>query len=54
MSARPSCSRPRLLAFRLRPPAADDPKELAAKAQAVLKTHCYRCHGQDGSDRGRR
>ena len=34
--------------------AADDPKALAAKAQAVLKTHCYRCHGQDGSDRGRR
>jgi mono/diheme cytochrome c family protein len=27
-------------------------KELAAKAQAILKTHCYRCHGQDGSVEG--
>ena len=32
--------------------AADDPKELAAKAQAVFKTHCYRCHGQDGAIEG--
>lgn len=31
-------------------PAAD--KELAAKAHAILKTHCYRCHGQDGSVEG--
>jgi WD40 repeat protein/mono/diheme cytochrome c family protein len=22
--------------------------DLATKAQAILKTHCYRCHGQDG------
>ncbi|MBL8796921.1 MAG: WD40 repeat domain-containing protein [Planctomycetia bacterium] len=28
--------------------AADDNAVLAQKAQAVLKTHCYRCHGQDG------
>lgn len=32
--------------------AADPKQELAAKAQAVLKTHCYRCHGQDGSIEG--
>jgi mono/diheme cytochrome c family protein len=32
--------------------AADDPKELAAQARAVLKTHCYRCHGQDGAIEG--
>src|SRR5262249_23247376 len=33
--------------------AADADKQvLAAKAQAVLKTHCYRCHGQDGSVEG--
>ena len=31
---------------------ADDPKELAAKTQAVFKTHCYRCHGQDGAIEG--
>ena len=31
---------------------ADDPKRLAQQAQAVLKTHCYRCHGQDGSIEG--
>src|SRR5581483_11919248 len=39
----------------LRPPLAsadDDPKQLAAQAQAVLKTHCYRCHGQDGAIEG--
>ncbi len=33
----------------------DDPKQqqqLAQQAQAVLKTHCYRCHGQDGSIEG--
>ena len=39
-----------LLAAATSAPAAD--KELAAKAQAVLKTHCYRCHGQDGSVEG--
>src|SRR5215213_9502268 len=32
--------------------AADDPKQLARQAQTVLKTHCYRCHGQDGSIEG--
>jgi mono/diheme cytochrome c family protein len=35
--------------------AADDPKQhqqLAQQAQAVLKTYCYRCHGQDGSIEG--
>lgn len=31
--------------------AADDAK-LAQQAKAVLKTHCYRCHGQDGSVEG--
>jgi len=34
------------------PAFADDPKQLAANAQAVLKTHCYRCHGQDGAVEG--
>jgi WD40 repeat protein/mono/diheme cytochrome c family protein len=32
--------------------AADDPKQLAQQARAVLKAHCYRCHGQDGSVEG--
>lgn len=32
--------------------AAEDPRELAAKAQAVFKSHCYRCHGQDGAIEG--
>ncbi|MDY3563641.1 WD40 repeat domain-containing protein [Gemmata sp. JC673] len=32
--------------------AADDAKPLAQRAAAVLKTHCYRCHGQDGSVEG--
>src|SRR5688500_18729894 len=26
--------------------------ELSSAAQAVLKQHCYSCHGQDGSDEG--
>jgi WD40 repeat protein/mono/diheme cytochrome c family protein len=37
------------------PARADDSREhqqLAKQAQAVLKTHCYRCHGQDGSIEG--
>jgi len=34
------------------PAFAADNKELAAKAQAVMKTHCYRCHGQDGAVEG--
>jgi WD40 repeat protein/mono/diheme cytochrome c family protein len=32
--------------------AADTPAELAHKAQAVLKTHCHRCHGKNGSLEG--
>ncbi|HEY1187998.1 MAG TPA: c-type cytochrome domain-containing protein [Gemmata sp.] len=32
--------------------AADDAKQLAQQAKAVLKTHCYRCHGQNGSVEG--
>ncbi len=31
---------------------ADDPKQLAGQAQTILKTHCYRCHGQDGAIEG--
>ena len=36
------------------PASASDPEKqvLAAKAQRVLKTHCYRCHGQEGSIEG--
>jgi WD40 repeat protein/mono/diheme cytochrome c family protein len=30
----------------------DDKTDLTAKAQAVFKTHCYRCHGQNGSIEG--
>jgi WD40 repeat protein/mono/diheme cytochrome c family protein len=30
----------------------DDPKQLASQAQGVFKTHCYRCHGQDGAVEG--
>jgi mono/diheme cytochrome c family protein len=42
-----------LLAAAVQAPAADADKQvLAAKAQAVLKAHCYRCHGQDGSVEG--
>ena len=26
--------------------------ELAPQAAGVLKTHCYRCHGQDGTNEG--
>lgn len=29
-----------------------DNAELATRAQAVLKTHCYQCHGKDGTDKG--
>src|SRR5271156_494357 len=33
--------------------AAEDPKvELAKKAQAVLKAHCYKCHGEAGAVEG--
>src|SRR5262245_51175467 len=29
-----------------------EPSELAKQAQAVLRAHCYRCHGQDGAVEG--
>jgi mono/diheme cytochrome c family protein len=29
-----------------------DQTALAQKAAAVLKTHCYRCHGQEGANEG--
>ena len=32
--------------------AEDDALKLATQARTVLKTHCYRCHGQDGSVEG--
>ncbi len=41
-----------LIAFAPPAGAADDAKLLAQQAQTVLKTHCYRCHGQDGSIEG--
>jgi serine/threonine-protein kinase len=45
-----------LAAFLLALPAAasaqDDAKKLAAHARQVLETHCYRCHGKDGSAEG--
>jgi WD40 repeat protein/mono/diheme cytochrome c family protein len=40
------------LALVTSPAVAADGKELAASAQAVLKAHCYRCHGQDGAVEG--
>ena len=46
-----------LLAFGSVARAADEPdakqqQQLAQQAQTVLKAHCYRCHGQDGSVEG--
>ncbi len=41
-----------VLAAASRGVAADDPKQLAAAAQAVFKTHCYHCHGEDGAIEG--
>jgi WD40 repeat protein len=32
--------------------AGEEPAALAGKAQAILKAHCHRCHGQDGSVEG--
>jgi WD40 repeat protein/mono/diheme cytochrome c family protein len=32
--------------------AQDSPKELASQAQAILQTHCYRCHGREGLAEG--
>jgi tetratricopeptide (TPR) repeat protein/mono/diheme cytochrome c family protein len=29
-----------------------EPRELAQKAQAILKTNCYRCHGENGANEG--
>jgi WD40 repeat protein len=34
------------------PVAAEVPASLGPKAEAVLKAHCYRCHGQQGSVEG--
>lgn len=31
---------------------AQEPQDLARKAVAILKTHCYRCHGEDGKSEG--
>src|SRR5262249_39121553 len=36
----------------LAPAARADPPALADRAQAVLKTHCHRCHGENGSAKG--
>ena len=33
-------------------PAHADDAGLATKAQAILKTHCHRCHGKDGAAKG--
>ncbi len=44
-----SSSRPAVAADS--PPAAAE-RELAQQAQAILKKHCYRCHGQDGTVEG--
>src|SRR3954465_14630234 len=42
-----------LLAAAAHAPAADaDRQVLAARARDVLRAHCYRCHGQDGSVEG--
>src|SRR4029450_2866129 len=32
--------------------AQSSPQQLAEKAQTVFKTHCYRCHGQNGANEG--
>lgn len=29
-----------------------DPNGLAARAETILRTHCHRCHGQNGSNEG--
>jgi tetratricopeptide (TPR) repeat protein len=44
-----------LLAGLTGPARADGPEDnraLAARAHALLKTYCYRCHGQDGANEG--
>ena len=39
-----------LLALPAAAAAQPDPAALAGRAQAVLKAHCYRCHGQGGTN----
>jgi tetratricopeptide (TPR) repeat protein/mono/diheme cytochrome c family protein len=41
-----------LLFLPARTPAEVPPAEVAAKARAVLQTHCHRCHGLDGTNEG--
>jgi cytochrome c553 len=41
-----------LLAASGRASAGAEPAELARKAESILKTHCHRCHGQDGAVEG--
>src|SRR5205809_1090167 len=41
-----------LLAVSFPARAGDKGADVAEQAQAVLKQHCYRCHGQDGSLEG--
>ena len=33
-------------------PDPSDDQELAGQALGILKTHCFRCHGEDGADEG--
>jgi tetratricopeptide (TPR) repeat protein len=40
------------LACGLRPGRAEDDAAVAAQAQNILRSHCYRCHGQDGANEG--
>ncbi len=32
--------------------AQNDPRDLPGKAEAVFKSYCYRCHGQNGTNEG--
>ena len=32
--------------------AADSPPELAKQVQGILKTHCFKCHGEGGANEG--
>src|SRR5688572_20650595 len=42
-----------LLLFALASPSsAQEGPALATQAQQVFRTHCYRCHGQDGANEG--
>src|SRR5947199_219896 len=49
---RQSCPLVALLLATVAGPAAAQEPQLADKARAVLKTHCYRCHGQEGAVEG--